>query len=262
MARVSNSPIRGGPSRVAGELGATAAAWSDASLVDSMRRGDHAALRAFVNRFGPLLEAHARKTRIPKWEWGSCVTELLNDEAMRIASSTTSPPANLSAYLMRAVTNRHLYVKRSGSSRDRRYRGAAEDIRGETIVPSSCSEFSLRAATGPHAPALACSAVLQELVIALRRGLSIEDDTILSWLADGAPNRLIAEWLGITQAAAAKRTWRLRQRLREKAVEWATAGDAEHRKQFERFLQRAGCRNELRAPRMSPGAHSREFRKY
>ena len=215
---------------------------TDSELVEALRRGEPHACAAFLARFRPALEAYARRTNIPRWEWGVCITELLSDEALRLVTTRTSPPRNISAYLVRAVRNKYLYTKRAASSRLRNQIAASVERFGEQIIPSSCSEYARRMSAGPDGSSAPPPRVIIRMVRDVSAIISAEDRQLLTWVAEGITRGVIAEWMGISRDACAKRVWRLCQRLRSDIVARSQHLAASDRAEIERFIRRAdGC---------------------
>ena len=212
---------------------------SDSELVQALQRNEPHACAAFIARFQPTLEAYARRTNIPRWEWGVCITELLSDEALRFVTTRTSPPRNISAYLVRAVRNKYLYTKRATSCRLRNHIAASVERFGEHIIPSSCSEYARRMSAGldasPAPPTRVVARVMRDVSVIM----SAEDRQLLAWVAEGITRGVIAEWMGINRDACAKRVWRLCQRLRTDIVARSQYLDAADRAEIERFIRRA-----------------------
>jgi DNA-directed RNA polymerase specialized sigma24 family protein len=217
-------------------------AFSDNALVEAMREGVAAAWLEFDARFRPLLERYATRVGIPRWEWNTCITDVLDDEALHLVERTHQMPTHLSAYLVRAVRNRHFALKRAAARRGRRYASeAADDPRADGALPSMLSEHSLRACDPPRVSEEQVSSrgamtTLAELVSAR---LTSDERQILAWVAEGVPHRVIAEWLGINREAAKKRVARLCHRLRQAAVELSKDLPAGERRAFERLVRRA-----------------------
>jgi len=203
-----------------------------------MRRGDSTAWRAYHSRFGPPIEAYARRLGIPTIDWPVCVSEVLDDEAIRLTRSAVAPPRNLVAYLSTAVRNRYLRLKRAELCRQRNSEDASEDCRGEWVVTSLCSEYALRSG-GLDTQRLSTDSPLRRLAIELRNHLRPEEEIMLAWVSERVPHSEIAQWLGISHSACAKRVWRLCRRLRARAV--ASRAACSHAEQIEidRFLRRA-----------------------
>lgn len=212
---------------------------SHTALIEAMRRGDRVAWGSFAAHFRPLLEAYARKARIPRWEWPVCITEVLDDEALRLSRPDTELPVNLGAYLVRAVHHRYLRLKRSMACRDRNYDAASDEHAGEWVVRTACSEEALRLSAGPEAREVPLSGSLRRLASELRAGLTRQEETILIWVSEGVSHRQIAEWLGTSYDASTKRIWRLCRKLRMRAAERAAEYSVIERREVERFLRRA-----------------------
>jgi DNA-directed RNA polymerase specialized sigma24 family protein len=215
------------------------AADSDAELIAALRRNDAAAWTAFNARFRPKLEAYANKADIPRWEWSACITDVLADEALRLAHRDVEVPRRLDAYLIRAVRNKYLYSKRAASCRDRNHLAASDQRSGEWFIPTTCSEDARRASAGPDGERLEISDTLLRLARDLVGGLSDEERAILNWVGEGVPRRTIATWLGVGREACAKRIWRLCRRLRAEAAKHTESYDGRARLEVERFLRRA-----------------------
>jgi DNA-directed RNA polymerase specialized sigma24 family protein len=213
---------------------------SDAALVDAMCRGDELALGEFVDRFRPLLEHFARRTRIPRWEWSTCITEVLDDVALKVAARRIKLPTSLGGYLVRAVRNRHLELRRAAMRRDRHYSSASDADATERVVMSLCSENTMRVSAGPARSDAVESAALVRLAVILRAELSEDEVLLLAWRSAGVPYRQIAAWLGITYAAAAKRIARLSRRVC--AIAWLRAESfpPEEHAELTRFFRRVG----------------------
>lgn len=215
-------------------------ALDDRDLLSAMRGGNHDACAEFVQRFRPTLEAYARKTRIPTWEWDTCITEVLIDESMRFATRDAEMPTNLAAYLIKAVYNRYLRVKRTSHCRDRYYTAASVSNSGEWVIPTLCSESALRNSAGPDSAGEPMAEPLRLLASHLGDQLSAQEAAILGWVGQGVSHRQIAKWLGVSYDAATKRIWRLTRRMRAAAAREAERYDGEERTVIERFLRRAG----------------------
>lgn len=213
---------------------------SDAALVDALRAHHPTACAEFFARFRPLLERAARRMGIPRWEWPTCVTDVLSDAALWFLRRSDAAPRALGAYLVRAVRHRYIRLKRDAARRAQRAADLAHDRGGEVVVVSACSEFARRASAGPAEETPSPSAALSRLAHELRATLTAQERTILAWLSDGASHREIAAWLGARYDATTKRIWRLCRRLRTVATDRvARCSDAE-RHELARFFRRAG----------------------
>lgn len=215
-------------------------ALSDAALVEAMRGGDELAWGEFIDRFRPLLEHFARRTAIPRWEWSACITEVLDDTALKLATRRIALPASLGAYLVRVLRNQRLQEQRAATRRAHYYSTAGDADTADRAAASLCSESTLRASEGPVDDNSLASRSLVRLAACLRAELSEDDLLLLTWRSAGIPHRQVAEWLGITYAAAAKRVARLSQRVRAIALLSADRFPREERSEIARFFKRVG----------------------
>ena len=213
---------------------------SEAALIVAMRSGDVQAVGRFVTRFRPILEAYARKAKIPEVDWPVCVAELLEDEALRLSSSDVEPPVNLAAYLIRAAYHRYMRIIRTTTSRERIHFSASEDHLGVRIVASAHSQDSLRVSAGPDAGTESMSVALKRLAAELGESLTSEESAIMVWVSESVPHGEIARWLGISHQACTKRIWRLCNRLRSLAATRVAQFSRPERLEVERFMRRAG----------------------
>jgi DNA-directed RNA polymerase specialized sigma24 family protein len=215
---------------------------SDAALVTSMREGVGAAWLEFDARFRPLLERYAARVGIPRWEWNACITDVLDDEALRLVERSRELPQHLSAYLVRAVRNRHLTIKRAATRRDQRYASAvSDDVTAEGAVLTLMSQHSRQACNPSRVsedrlPAGESFARLGQL---LATHVSTEERQLLAWVAEGVPHRIVGEWLGISRDAAKKRIARLCQKLRRTAMQLSESLPPEDRHVIEHAMWRA-----------------------
>ena len=234
-----------------------ARALSDAALVDAMRASVPEAWTEFDARFRPLLERYAARIGIPQWEWSCCITEVLDDEALRLIERSREVPQHMTAYLIRAVRNRHLALKRATMRRDNRYAGAAAvEASSEGSVEPLVSEHTRRACEPPRVSEERQTAPtgVAHLAQLLSARLSDEERQMLAWVAEGVPHRVIADWLGINREAAKKRIARLCRRLRGTAAALADELPPEARREIDRLLHRAG---ETREDSHSGESHDR-----
>jgi hypothetical protein len=192
----------------------------DRSLLAAMAGGDHWAWNEFMERFRPLLLAFARQTGIPEEDWDECVNDLLEDEGLRLTRHGVRLPDHTGLYLKTAVRRKHMRMRRDRACR-RRYHEVASDPEAlERVVTGLCSEDALTS-SGGVTPRLGRSGPVGRLAGAIRRDLSDEEQSMLGWVAERVPHRVIATWLGLDYAVASKRIWRLCRRLRARGVELA-----------------------------------------
>jgi RNA polymerase sigma factor (sigma-70 family) len=211
----------------------------DEELVWAMRRGTSAAFREFLRRFQPLLAACARRAGLDAEERDDAVADLLGDAATTLARQAGQPPKSLAAYLLTAFRHRLLNQLRSGERRARRHDAAAHDDGGTIAVASTCSESALNASRGPAADDAPLAPVLARLARELDGSLTADERLMLVWVSHHVPQREIAAWMNLSYAAATQRIWRLRERLRDRAVAFAAGLPPDERAVAERFFQRA-----------------------
>jgi DNA-directed RNA polymerase specialized sigma24 family protein len=168
-----------------------------------------------------------------------CITEVLDDEALRLIERSGEMPHHLSAYLIRAVRNRYLALKRAAARRDRRYADAA-GAEAEMVVGVLVSEHTRRASNPPRvAEEQSMTATgITRFAELLSARLTSNERQMLAWVAEGVPQRVIGEWLGINREAAKKRVARLCRRVRVLADEVSRALPAETRREIDRLMQR------------------------
>jgi len=209
-----------------------------------MRASVPEAWTEFDARFRPLLERYAARIGIPRWEWSSCITEVLDDEALRLIERSREVPQQMAAYLIRAVRNRHLALKRAAMRRDNRYAGAAAvDDSPEGSVGPLVSEHTRRACEPPRVSEeqQTTPSALTRVAQLLSARLSDEEQQMLAWVAEGVPQRVIAEWLGINREAAKKRIARLCGRLRAAVDALKADLPLDARREIDRLLRRTGA---------------------
>lgn len=200
-----------------------------------MRGGSEAAWAKYDACYRPVLEAYARRARIPAWEWPTCVSEVLADEGLRLTRASVAAPLNLPAYLVSAVRHRYLRLKRDDVCRQRNYAAAVEDWRGESVVTAVCSQDALRRSRGDTETASA-SETLRRFATELCRDLTDEDRRLLVWVGERVSHVEIARWMGISYDACTKRIWRLCRRLRSEAKAKRELYTAAEQREIDRLL--------------------------
>jgi DNA-directed RNA polymerase specialized sigma24 family protein len=221
-----------------------ARALSDTALIGAMRDGAPEAWFEFDARFRPLLEHYARRIGIPRWDASVCITEVLDDEALSLVDGTHGVPQHLSAYLVRALRNRFLQLKRSVERRQRHHLTTAEAAHeGEGVLIELVSEYARRASEPPRVGegSEATSRAVARFARLLDARLSREERQMLGWVGEGVPQRVIAEWLGITREAAKKRISRLCRRLRSFTDEIRQQLAPNEQHEVDLLLRRAGA---------------------
>lgn len=216
-------------------------ALDDEALIAAMRDGMPEAWSEFDFRFRGLLETYAAQLRVPYWDRGVLVNDVLDDEAMRLVSNTALRTARVAGYLIRALRSQFLKAKRSARRREARYDRAAHAENGERVLVSLCSVSALRASEGPgEIVEESRFVILRAIADCLTRGISAEERQLLEWVGEGIPRRDIAAWLGVSYDAVKKRVSRVCRRVQQQVPDLVARLDPDERLLFEAFLKRAG----------------------
>ena len=213
----------------------------EVALVLAMRRGDAGALDEFLIRYDRLLFDRARAARIARIDCEDCITELLEEVAEGIVSNRLRQITSLSGFLVRSFRNRYANLV---LARDRRDAHVAEGVDGSGYAAAAqiggSSEHAQRSSRGPEWQPWPITPAIDRLASALDEGLTAEERLILGWLSNHVPQRIIAEWLGMSYAGATQRIWRLRERMREMLMRHSVRTTAVERRELDRFFRRAG----------------------
>jgi RNA polymerase sigma factor (sigma-70 family) len=237
---------------------ASAESWSDQELLQRMRHDEALAIREFYRRFAPVLWKLARQAHVQPALRDDAVTDCLSDAAIHLMQATAAIPANLTGYLITMFRHRLANDRRSTKRRSATGSAAAWSGDGERVVREVCSEASLRASAGPAAEAPALSPVLERLSRVLDAGITDDERQILRWVSASIPQRLIAEWLGITHNAARVRVLRLRERLIEVALRDPGPWRPGEREELYEFFRRSGLSERARRMIEPPAGDSPE----
>ena len=208
-----------------------------------MRSFDGAALEEFIERFQHLVMLQARRLRVRPEERKAWTSELLYD----VASSLCRQPHGhavgaLVPYVMTACRRKAFAARRDMAVRERADAGLMGELggAGERALLTTCSEDAVRGSYGPGVEPVPLPLVLERLVSLFDEGISAEERMLLSLVAQRTPYSVIGPSLGITRAAAIKRTTRIRARLVEAARRFGQGLDREDRVELLRFLRRCG----------------------
>jgi RNA polymerase sigma factor (sigma-70 family) len=236
--------------------------WSDSELLQQMRRDDASAIREFYRRFTPVLWKEATRARVRPELRDDLVIDCLGDSAIHLMQASVAPPRSLAGYLVTAFRNHVANSYRAASRRTGAGTKAALTIEGESVVRELCSEASLRASAGPAAESPTLSPVLERLSRVVDAGITEQERQMLRWVSASIPQRLIAEWLGLTHNAARVRVLRLRERLIDLALHAETAWTPRERQELYEFFRRAGLSERARQAleRQSSGDSERSRR--
>ena len=220
----------------------------DIALLASLRRGDSAAYEAYFERFHRLLLDYARRTGVSSADEDEFVEGLLDDVALQAMMPGARLPKSPRLYLLRAFRNKLLNAKRARGRRERVVREASESIsahygdREEERV-AGCSEGMVREARGIGWERAPIATVLDRLAARLGERLSDEERLMLDAVAGNVPQRRIAEWLGVSHDVARKRLERLRARLIEVSMRFASGLDPDDARELQRFFRRCRVRS-------------------
>jgi RNA polymerase sigma factor (sigma-70 family) len=224
----------------------SAESWSDPELLQRMRHDEALAIREFYRRFTPVLWKLARQAHVQPALRDDVVTDCLSDAAIHLMQPTVAIPANLTGYLVATFRHRLANDRRATKRRAATGSAAAWAGDGERVVREVCSEASIRASAGPAAEAPALSPVLDRLSRVIDAGITDDERQILRWVSASIPQRLIAEWLGITHNAARVRVLRLRERLIEIALKDIGPWRPGEREELYQFFRRSGLSERAR----------------
>jgi DNA-directed RNA polymerase specialized sigma24 family protein len=216
----------------------SSASWSDQELIERMRRDEPLAFHELFWRFQPLLVRYAKQLGVQPALREETVVEMLNDVSLTLMRYHTPVPRSLVAYLVTALRHRvAASVRARIASVDWRpeFDRGADNPRG---FGDSSSEATRRASSGQWADPAVLSPALERLASSLDEGLSDEERMILDWVAHWVPQRLIAEWIGMSHGALRIRVLRLRERLREAAVLYAAQLSPAERLELRDFFRR------------------------
>ena len=220
--------------------------WTDSELLQQMRRDDASAIREFYRRFTPVLWKEAYRARVQLALRDDLVVDCLSDSAIHLMQASVAAPRSLAGYLVAAFRNRVANEYRASARREALGNTAALMSDGEHVVREVCSEASLRASAGPAAELPPLSPVLERLSRVVNAGVTEEERQMLRWVAASIPQRLIAEWMGITHNAARVRVLRLRERLIDLALRAETAWTPSERQELYEFFRRSGLSERAR----------------
>jgi RNA polymerase sigma factor (sigma-70 family) len=218
----------------------SAESWGDQELLSRMRHDEALAIREFYHRFAPVLWKFARQAHVQPALRDAVVTDCLSDAAIHLMQPNGPNPANLTGYLVAMFRHRLANDRRASKRRLTYGAAAAWTGDGERVVREVCSEASIRASAGPAAESPPLSPVLERLSRVIDAGITDEERQILRWVSASIPQRLIAEWLGITHNAARVRVLRLRERLIELAIHDDGPWRPGEREELYEFFRRSG----------------------
>ena len=211
---------------------------SDRELIVAMRSGTSAAFDEFIARYEPLLRSRTSRSSLPSWERNDCIADTLESVILYLLRPDVRAPATMAAYLTRSLHNRLADASRARSLRHAGEESAADQGNPamDHAVISAISRYSVEACAPADKARLSLPPGLERLAAALVRPLTDAERLLISWEGNMIPHRTVAEWLGISRAAATKRIWRLRTRLREAATAYAGSLPPTEQAEVERYF--------------------------
>jgi DNA-directed RNA polymerase specialized sigma24 family protein len=231
------------------QVGAAVAALGDRALVAAMRAGESPALAEFYRRFRPVLVAASGRLAADG-DRETLVEDTLTDAAVYLIAGRSAVPMSVAGYLVRGLRNRVLNDLRARERLARRVEAASEGGTGvggggadEAAVEGCSSEYGRRISAGPDgidAAGAGVAPAVARLAAVLDAAMTADERVVATWLANGVTQHQIAEWLGLSDAAASKRVSRLRARLRAVAARHTAGAEAGDRRVLAGFLRRAG----------------------
>ena len=233
----------------------------DLELLGSLRRGDSAAYEAYLERFHRLLLDYARRTGVSSADEDEFVEELLDDVALQVMMPGARLPKSPRLYLLRAFRNKLLNAKRARGRRERVVRDATGDASalsaaGGVELVAGCSQGMVREARGPGWERPPLGRVLERLAAKLGERLTDDERLMLDAVAENVPQREIAEWLGVSHVVARKRLERLRARLIDISMRFASGLEPDDARELQRFFRR--CRARIGTSMITGLPHARE----
>ena len=226
---------------------------SEPALIDAMRAGEGRAIEEFILRYQRLLFDRAKSAGIRRPDCEEAIADVVQDVARLIAGRRLRPTQEMAGYMVRCFFHR---LAKEGLERQRRrelVREGSEEAPGddESAVLGALSEHTLRSSRGPNWEYIPLSAPLRKLASIIEEGISPEEEQLLGWHSKYVPIREIAEWLGVSYATAAQRSWRLRRRLRDVALQYASTFSRNEWREIAAFFDRCSITYD-RALRQKP----------
>ena len=233
------------------------AALNEAALIDAMRAGQARAIEEFIRRYQRLLFDRAKTAGLRRRECEDAIADVVQDVAMRVVGRRLRPTQELGGYVVRCFFNRLADDATERKERRRVVRDVSEEAPGsyESAVLGAISQHTIRSSHGPEWEYIPLSAPLEKLASMIEEGLSREEEQLLGWHSKYVPLREIAAWLGVSYATAAQRSWRLRHRLRETVMQYASRYSPTEWRQITAFFDRCAIAYD-RTPRRKPNDDS------
>lgn len=229
------------------------AALSETALIDAMRAGHARAIEEFILRYQRLLFDRAKTAGLHRRDCEDAIADVVQDVAMRVVGRRLCPTQELGGYVVRCFFNRLADDATDRKERRRMVRELSDEAPGvdESAVMGAISQHTLRSSHGPDWDYIPLSVPLKKLASMIEEGLSREEEQLLGWHSKYVPLREIASWLGVPYATAAQRSWRLRHRLQETVMQYASRFSPTEWLKITAFLDRCAAAYD-RAPRQKP----------
>ena len=246
---------RRGPHRIGPRAGAAPAKpkaagteEADVDIVRRMRTGSASAFEAFVERFHPVLLDYGRRAGVPRGKREELACDVLTRVALDLLTSGRPTPRNPRVYLIVAFRNRLFHYNRDHARRDRHIttlmRDAALDFEyaDEREVAAGLSDHAVRESRSPDWECTPVPPALERLAVHLDEALSLDERWLLIAVGENIPQRQVAEWLGLSYAAARKKLERLRARLNDVAMRYTNTLPPDDAREVQRFFRRCRAR--------------------
>lgn len=189
--------------------GGSPSTWEDTELVSRLMRGDEAAILELNARYAPLLLRQAKRRGLGPAERRELVGEMLTDVVLHLLAPGARTPLRLRGYLVATLDRRLIDRRRRELSAPALVELAHVEEAVATVAADPVERQDDEAASG--------SAAAHALAATLRRAMGDDDCELLLWIGERIPQRVIAEWLQMTDGALRTYVSRLRKRLREVA---------------------------------------------
>lgn len=233
------------------------AALSEPALIDAMRAGHARAIEEFILRYQRLLFDRAKTAGLRRGDCEDVIADVVQDVAMRVVGRRLRPTQELGGYVVRCFFNQLADEATEHKLRQRMVREVSDDAPGanESAVLGAISQHTIRSSHGPDWEYIPLSAPLKKLASMIEEGLSRDEEQLLGWHSKYVPLREIAAWLGVPYATAAQRSWRLRHRLREAVMQYASRFSPKEWREITAFFDRCAIAYD-RTPRRKPNDDS------
>lgn len=211
----------------------------DRAMLAGIRRGEERAIERFHATYALRLADIGRDLGVPRDERESTVLEFLSVLVESLYASRVLP-RSLTAYVTASFCNFVRDRQRASATRRQREEDACAEIgpSGERAALDSCSEYTVRAASGTDAAATGSTARTR-FVRTITAALSHEDRRLLEYRSK-LPLREAAGLMNMTYGNAKVRMFRIRAQLVARAREASLELSAGDRAELAPFLKRAG----------------------